>query len=37
VVFPGLAEILVILVITPFLHILTNYIAFRLKFKRVPW
>jgi CDP-2,3-bis-(O-geranylgeranyl)-sn-glycerol synthase len=36
-VFPGLAEILAIMVVTPFLHIVTNYAAFRLKFKAVPW
>lgn len=34
---PNLTEVLVILVITPILHITTNYVAFKLKFKAVPW
>lgn len=34
---PDATEMLVILVITPVLHVVSNNIAFRLKFKGVPW
>lgn len=30
-------QILFVIIITPVLHILTNYIAYRLGFKKVPW
>lgn len=34
---PSLTEVLVILVVTPLLHIIANYIAFKCKLKGVPW
>ncbi len=37
VAFPDFLSVLVILVLTPVLHIISNFIAHRLGFKAVPW
>ena len=37
VVLPSLLMVLTILVVTPFIHIASNYVAFKLQLKGVPW
>jgi len=37
VFFPGLLELAVIIVLTVVIHKLTNFIAFKIKLKKVPW